>query len=352
MCLPCVELFALFGVLVKELFARPLILIITIIYYSDIISDVALGIRHLLDGNSFWGVLTLFFFALPLIMAWIEARSNQSQQRFFGSVYNVGPTFAVMGLLPIANKLVAEISTKEGERWRSKRQAASLFLFELLYETTPQLILQIMFVSQNNNLDFLTTFTILSSLLSISVNGFNQIIVLGFEDKKMPRMTATKSRHLIAIVIVLPWLFCHISSEALSSAFLTSMFTRVTPTGWLFIILSNLFRVLPKFFLHWMLQSPVCSAIGIFIQISACLIVLLNSTTWFLYVAPYLAIANSSSIPGFIWPHTHPIIQRIAIYPFSDHFHGWNNTEPPFPPCYNINNTLDDTDNSGSKHVT
>ena len=220
MACSCRKIFTPFAKLFKELLTQPLIFAFTLLYFSDIFSDVTLGIRHLLNDNVWWGGLTLTFVAMPLLYALFCSLIDGRRQNFFHSDYNVAPLFAILGLHPIAHKLKASMSTSREERQEWRYMAVDMLVVELVFETIPQLILQLYIVGHTNEVDLLTILTIFTSLLSISVNGVNnQVIVTGFKDNIVPRMTAINSRNLVAVSIILPWLLFQISSLLPSFSF-------------------------------------------------------------------------------------------------------------------------------------
>ena len=222
----CTDLRQAFVILIKGLFTWPprFILLATILYYFDIGSDVVLGIRYLVDGDIWWGQLTLAFVAFPLLVAFAPGCAptvNRSTKRLFGLPHNVGPCFAAVGLFPIANQVDAAKMAANGvaDLSRPKIHASLVFIIEMLSEAVPQLTLQLYIASKTNSLDWLEILSMGSSLLTISLSGVDHLMIFfRLHDHERPRLTTTWPRRAVATVIFIVWIFLQVSTVAPSMA--------------------------------------------------------------------------------------------------------------------------------------
>ena len=215
-----------------------LVLLLTIPYYSDILTDVLLAMRYFLQDDVWWGGLTTCFIVIPWLIS--IGLSLAVQQRgktlwFYGyGCVEPHPEFQFLTLSsllyvsPLFLKLDALRSKQPKGSDRRGREVkfmwSVLFLIEIIFESFLQLLLQLYIASRNNKLDPLLMFAIFTSALSMCVGLINTLFSKALHDMRYPRITTSLPREIVFTLLNLPIDLLTIASLFPPAASLSSMY--------------------------------------------------------------------------------------------------------------------------------
>ena len=165
----------------------PLVLLSIISYLADVWSDIFLAIRYINQGDIWWGSLTACFVIVPWISygiyAFVSFRNIQQRQNPQISYKRELFPFilALFNLYPVALLLLAakKYWNRECKFAKDDKSNSQFFrLFEILFESVPQASLQIYIAAQQNHVDSLLIFSIVTSLISVSIGMTGAIVAV------------------------------------------------------------------------------------------------------------------------------------------------------------------------------
>ena len=278
------------------LFFIPSTVLQAIFSAADTFSDLVLAARHLAKNHFWWGGGTLGCVLVPWIIFLAVASSLWRLSHSPGSAFDKKITFvllvlAMVNLYPAGILFLAVWQQWKGYPLESKLNFSLAIVFRLVevtIESFPQSALQVYIVGQTNQLDFLTIFSIATSLWSLGsgifhgtfrtiekvhvfigdyvkkdgicqgcYNAMKEAIAEVYRDP-FDYHYATRHETLLALIFQ-PWVLLHIISLVPPVALLASLKNHTSPATsvvivYLFVHLplaltaSNIKRAVPRLF--------------------------------------------------------------------------------------------------------
>ena len=154
----------------------PAALLSIILYFSDVSSDLYLADQHYDNDDVVWARFTVAFILVPWILSLLEALGAVC--RDFSKRHLIFLVAALFNVYPVAPLFLAIWRHCTGDKpaaVREEQLSCTLRLHEILFESLPQLLLQLYIASRTNHLNILAAFAISTSLASF-VHGFVEAI--------------------------------------------------------------------------------------------------------------------------------------------------------------------------------
>ncbi|XP_072046984.1 XK-related protein 6-like [Amphiura filiformis] len=139
------------------------------LYLFDVVSDIVVGVVYIVEGDTWWGGLTLAFAAVTLVvtnvigaaLAWGDEIKSSWQIVFWAfAILQLGMLFLLIYKL---REKVKENSTDDG----IKIDILSTRLLEAFLESAPQVVLQMYIMTQMPSVKWLTVISVVFSLISL-----------------------------------------------------------------------------------------------------------------------------------------------------------------------------------------
>ncbi|XP_072046639.1 uncharacterized protein [Amphiura filiformis] len=219
-----------------------------VLYLFDVGSDIAVGVLYIMDGDTWWGSVTLTFAVVALVLTNIivvkqpiysSARYGGSSQR--KKVFRVFATLQLGMLYVLLYKFI-----KRRQYDSYDVQVNVVRLIEAFVESAPQLVLQLYIMTQMTSVKWLTVVSVVfsvSSLMWVSRSTYALTIQPLRSKHTRPRLEGY--RLLAAHVCLSAWLLLTIFPTAISMALFASYYTwRIVPVVTVYYVMNMIERAM------------------------------------------------------------------------------------------------------------